>query len=149
MPPLSGRREDIPLLAIFFLQQLSDRYGKPLARLAPDAPESMLNASWPGNIRHPINVLERAVALSVSRVIRLAPLRETMQSEDDGLLPLDDARRRFEYDNLVRLLRMTHGNVSLAARAANRNRTDLYKLFRRHGIVPIDFKVIEQAPKSD
>ena len=140
MPALSERREDIPLLANHFLQQLASRYNKPLPRLAPEALEFMINAPWPGNIRQLINVLERAVALSISTVIPLALLQETMLGEDAGILPLEEARRRFEHDYLVRLLRMTHGNVTQAARMAQRNRTDFYKLLQRHGLTPTHFK---------
>jgi len=145
IPSLAERREDIPLLAAHFLQQLARRYEKPVARLAPEALECMLNASWPGNIRQLINTLERAVALSLSSVIPLALLQETMQEEDVGILPLDEARRHFEHDYLVRLLRMTRGNVAQSARMAQRNRTDFYKLLQRHELTPTLFKVTEET----
>ena len=148
IPSLSERREDIPLLANHFLQQLANRYGKRVSRLAPEALEFMLNASWPGNIRQLINVLERAVALNISTVIPLALLQETMQDVDTGILPLEEARRRFEHDYLVRLLRMTHGNVSQAARMAQRNRTDFYKLLQRHELTPVHFKDNEELPET-
>ena len=145
IPSLSERREDIPLLANHFLQQLAIRYNKPLSRLAPEALEFMLNAPWPGNIRQLINVLERAVALSISTVIPLALLQETMFGEDSGVQPLEEARRRFEHDYLVRLLRITRGNVTQAARMAQRNRTDFYKLLQRHELTPTYFKENEEA----
>ena len=146
IPSLSERREDIPLLANHFLQQLAGRYGRPLSRLAPEALEFMLNAPWPGNIRQLINVLERAVALSISTVIPLALLQETMFGEEAGVQPLEEARRRFEHDYLVRLLRMTRGNVTQAARMAQRNRTDFYKLLQRHDLTPTHFKEDEEMP---
>ena len=148
IPSLSERREDIPLLANHFLQQLADRYGKSISRLAPEALEFMLNAPWPGNIRQLINVLERAVALSISTVIPLALLQETMLGEEAGIQPLEEARRRFEHDYLVRLLRITRGNVTQAARMAQRNRTDFYKLLQRHGLTPIYFKENEEVPEN-
>jgi two-component system response regulator GlrR len=148
IPTLAERREDIPLLASHFLQQLARRYGKPVARLAPEALECMLNASWPGNIRQLVNALERAVALSLSSVIPLALLQETMQEEDVGILPLDEARRHFEHDYLVRLLRMTRGNVAQSARLAQRNRTDFYKLLQRHELSPTQFKASEETPEQ-
>ena len=148
IPSLSERREDIPLLANHFLQQLADRYGKSISRLAPEALEFMLNAPWPGNIRQLINVLERAVALSISTVIPLALLQETMLGEEAGIQPLEEARRRFEHDYLVRLLRITRGNVTQAARMAQRNRTDFYKLLQRHELTPIYFKENEEVPEN-
>ena len=148
IPSLSERREDIPLLASHFLHQLAVRYDKPLSRLAPEALEFMLNAPWPGNIRQLINVLERAVALSISTVIPLALLQETMLGEDAGVQPLEEARRRFEHDYLVRLLRITRGNVTQAARMAQRNRTDFYKLLQRHELTPTLFKEDDEAPET-
>ena len=148
IPSLSERREDIPLLANHFLQQLADRYGKSISRLAPEALEFMLNAPWPGNIRQLINVLERAVALSISTVIPLALLQETMLGEEAGIQPLEEARRRFEHDYLVRLLRITRGNVTQAARMAQRNRTDFYKLLQRHELTPTYFKENEEVPEN-
>ena len=145
IPSLSERREDIPLLANHFLHQLAERYNRPLSRLAPEALEFMINAPWPGNIRQLINVLERAVALSISTVIPLALLQETMLGEDAGVQPLEEARRRFEHDYLVRLLRITRGNVTHAARMAQRNRTDFYKLLQRHGLTPTHFKEDEES----
>jgi len=145
IPSLSERREDIPLLANHFLHQLAERYNRPLSRLAPEALEFMINAPWPGNIRQLINVLERAVALSISTVIPLTLLQETMLGEDAGVQPLEEARRRFEHDYLVRLLRITRGNVTHAARMAQRNRTDFYKLLQRHGLTPTHFKEDEET----
>ena len=55
--------------------------------------------------------------------------------------PLDQARRAFERDYLVRILGMTHGNVTQAARLAGRNRTEFYRLLDRHSISPASFKL--------
>jgi two-component system response regulator GlrR len=52
----------------------------------------------------------------------------------------EEARRRFERDYLTRLLKLTEGSVSQAARLANRNRTEFYKLLQRHGLEPARFK---------
>ena len=56
------------------------------------------------------------------------------------MVPFDEARRRFESDYLVRLLKMTGGNVAQAAKLAQRNRTDFYKLLQRHALEPALFK---------
>ena len=55
--------------------------------------------------------------------------------------PLGEARRAFERDYLMRILRMTHGNVTQAARLAGRNRTEFYRLLDRHSISPASFKL--------
>jgi two-component system response regulator GlrR len=56
------------------------------------------------------------------------------------LTPLDEARRAFERDYLVRTLKITEGNVTHAARLAGRNRTEFYRLLERHALAPAMFK---------
>ena len=60
--------------------------------------------------------------------------------------PLDKARRAFERDYLVRILRITEGNVTRAARLAGRNRTEFYRLLDRHALAPSAFK---PSPRGD
>src|SRR4051794_17020448 len=64
LPPLRQRKEDIPLLAQFFLQRYSEENERPLRRLTPEAMRPLLSYSWPGNVRELENVIERAVVLS-------------------------------------------------------------------------------------
>ena len=59
---------------------------------------------------------------------------------DYGLPRLDEARRSFERDYLVRILTITAGNVTRAARLAGRNRTEFYRVLDRHGLSPTSFK---------
>ncbi len=140
LPPLAQRREDIPLLASHFLQQLAARYGKDVASLAPDALELMLCASWPGNVRQLFNVVEQTVALSVTPLVPASLVQRALQQAAANLSSLDEAKRRFERDYLVQLLKMTRGNVSQAARLAKRNRSDFYSLLARHELDPGQFK---------
>jgi two-component system response regulator GlrR len=140
VPSLARRREDIPLLAEHFRQKLAARSGKKISGFAPDAMEVLLNAAWPGNIRQLINVIEQAVALSTTPVISADLLQVALRDTPEKIPPLAEARRKFEQDYLVRLMQMTQGNVSQAARIADRNRTDFYKLLQRHHIVPTLFK---------
>jgi two-component system response regulator GlrR len=140
LPPLAQRREDIPLLANHFLQHLADRYGKNVSALAPDAMELMLSASWPGNVRQLFNVVEQTVALSITQLVPASLVQRALQQTAANLTSLDDAKRRFERDYLVQLLKMTRGNVSQAARLAKRNRSDFYSLLARHELDPGQFK---------
>ena len=140
VPNLARRREDIPLLAEHFRKILAVRSGKKLTGFAPEAMEMLLNASWPGNIRQLINVVEQAVALSTTPVISADLLQAALRVSPEKFPTLAEARRKFEQDYLVRLMQMTRGNVSQAARIADRNRTDFYKLLQRHHIVPQLFK---------
>jgi DNA-binding NtrC family response regulator len=64
LPPLRQRKEDIPLLAQFFLQRYSEENERPMRHLTPEAMRPLLSYSWPGNVRELENVIERAVVLS-------------------------------------------------------------------------------------
>jgi DNA-binding NtrC family response regulator len=64
LPSLRQRKEDIPLLADFFLQRYSEENGRPMRRLTPEALRPLMAYSWPGNVRELENVIERAVVLS-------------------------------------------------------------------------------------
>lgn len=139
LSPLAQRRDDIPLLARHFLQQLSERYQKPVNAFAPEAMELLIRASWPGNVRQLLNVVEQAVALATAPVIPASLIQLALRDADE-FVSFDEARRRFEADYLSRLLKLTAGNVTQAARLARRNRTDFYKLLQRHGLEPTLFK---------
>ncbi len=71
MPALRERREDIPLLAIFFLERLARKFGRPLREIAPDSLRDLMAYHWPGNIRELQNIIERAVVLSTGEVLHL------------------------------------------------------------------------------
>ncbi|MFA4968534.1 MAG: sigma 54-interacting transcriptional regulator [Sulfuritalea sp.] len=139
IPDLAGRRDDIPLLANHFLRQLALRYRKEINGFAPEATELLIRAPWPGNVRQLLNVVEQAVALTTGPIVTLALVQKSI-SELGEILPFDEARRSFESDYLIRLLKMTGGNVTQAAKLAQRNRTDFYKLLQRHALDPALFK---------
>ena len=140
LPALRERREDIPLLLAHFLKELSIRYEKNVNALSHDALEMMSAATWSGNIRQLYNVAEQVVALSSSEIVSTKVVEQAMQVEMQGLESFEEARRRFEYDYLTRLLKLTQGSVTQAARLAKRNRTEFYKLLQRHGIEAAHFK---------
>ena len=140
LPALRERREDIPLLVSTFLKQLSKRYDKNVNALSHDALEMMGAATWPGNVRQLYNVVEQVVALSSGEIVSTKIVEQAMQMELQGLDSFEEARRRFEYDYLTRLLKLTQGNVTQAAKLAKRNRTEFYKLLLRHAIEAAHFK---------
>jgi len=76
VPPLRERPEDIPLLALHFLQRFSEQMGKPLRGLAPEAVDALRRYSWPGNVRELENAIERSVALETDEVVSLRSLPE-------------------------------------------------------------------------
>jgi two-component system response regulator GlrR len=140
VPALAERREDVVPLAQHFLAATAARYGKDVRAFAPEALELLIAAPWPGNVRQLANAVEQAVALATSPILTAALVAAALKSEPVGLTPLDEAKRAFERDYLVRILRLTRGNVSQAARLAQRNRTEFYKLLERHQLQPGMFK---------
>jgi two-component system response regulator GlrR len=140
IPTLVERREDIPLLANHFLTRLAERYRKSRLSLAPEAMQLLVSAQWPGNVRQLLNVIEQSVALAPTEVIPESLVRQALDAGDTTLTPLDEARRAFERDYLVRILKITGGNVTKAARLAGRNRTEFYRLLERHSLEPGMFK---------
>ena len=140
LPSLAERREDIPLLAAHILRTLGERYRKPAPTLAPDAMASLVAAPWPGNVRQLINLLEQAVALTPTAVIPASLVQNALKEDAAALVPFEEARKTFERDYLVRLLKITGGNVTQAAQLARRNRTEFYKLLQRHRLEPGMFK---------
>ena len=138
IPPLSERPEDILLLATHFLSKISPEMR---ISLTPDALYTLQKARWPGNVRQLKNVLEQVVSLSLTPSIPAALVNRVVRECDEESLPaFDDARREFEREYLARLLETTAGNVAHAARVAQRNRTEFYKLLAKHGLDPVSFK---------
>jgi two-component system response regulator GlrR len=142
LPALCERREDIPVLATHFLHQLADRYKKTLNGFASEAMETLVKSAWPGNVRELYNVVEQAVALSTTSIITHALVDSAMRGQSAELSSFESARSEFERDYLAKLLKITGGNVTQAARLAKRNRTEFYKLLQRHHLDPKLFKAV-------
>ncbi len=141
LPSLDARREDIPLLVRHFLLQTVQRYGKCDCSISHEAIALLVSLSWPGNVRQLANFVEQLVALTTTSVIGLPAVQALLEGEGDvSTTSFEEARRAFERDYLVQLLRIASGNVAQAARLAKRNRTDFYKLLERNGIDPASFK---------
>lgn len=139
LPALRARRDDIPLLAQHFLEQLSPQ-GKQTRHFSAEAMETLASASWPGNIRQLRNVVEQTMVLSHTTVIPEALVKRALKKDDGEIVPFADARDHFERDYLVEVLHVTAGNVTQAAQLARRNRTEFYRLLRRHHLDPHSFR---------
>ena len=149
LPPLSERREDIPLLANHFLVTLAAKYHKRLSGFAPEALKALSTAAWPGNVRQLYNVVEQVCALSSTPLVPLALVQRALRSPSIQVLTFAEAKQRFERDYLVGLLKLTDGNVADAARLADRNRTEFYRLMQKHGLTPGHFKADSSQPSPE
>jgi len=140
IPALAERPEDIVPLALHFLKQVAARYRKEVTSFAPEALEQLVIAPWPGNVRQLQNVVEQTVALATNGMIPASLVQSALNDRASALTSLDEAKRTFERDYLVRILKITQGNVAQAAKLAQRNRTEFYKLLERHRLEPALFK---------
>jgi formate hydrogenlyase transcriptional activator len=135
VPPLRDRREDIPLLVRYFVQQNARRMNKRITSIPADAMEALTRYHWPGNIRELQNFVERAVIVSSGSVLQ-APVRELKRSvaaPGGGTVTLAAA----ESDAIVRALKEAGGRVGGEQGAAARlgmKRTTLQAKMRKLGI---------------
>ncbi|QDE68498.1 MULTISPECIES: sigma-54-dependent transcriptional regulator [Myxococcus] len=152
LPPLRERREDIPLLAMHFVQKAAKTYRQPVDGLEPDALRALTGYSWPGNVRQLENAIERAVAITTGSRVGADALPPEVTGGQQGALPADHlvkmpfreavdlARDRASRDYLIALLREFGGNVTRAAERAGMERESLHRLLKRFGLRSDDFK---------
>jgi two-component system response regulator GlrR len=139
LPPLSQRREDIPLLATHFLAELAKSDDRHV--FAPEAVELLMAAEWPGNGSQLRNLIRQAAALAAGPVISAEVVQRALGGSGAARVPtFDEAREEFTRTYLSQLLQITRGNVTQAAKLAGRNRTDFYKLLSRHDLQPDEYK---------
>jgi two-component system, NtrC family, response regulator GlrR len=141
IPSLAQRREDIPILATHFLKRLETRYGPRVKGFSPDALEMLVHYEWPGNVRQLHNVVEQSVALSTTPLVPVTLIQSALREDGRTVPSLREARNEFERDYLIRVLKMSQGNVSKAAKMAKRNRTEFYRLLNRHRLDSSLFKM--------
>lgn len=140
VPPLRDRRDDIPILAQAFAKEVAHRDARAAPVFAPEALAVLVNASWSGNVRQLRNVVEYCVALTPGGVIAVDTVQEALRGRSESLPTLDDIRADAERSYLVQVLRLSGGNVTRAAKAAGRNRTEFYRLLGKHNIEPATFR---------
>jgi len=143
LPGLDARRADIPLLVAHFIDRWAERVPGAARGFAPDALVLLQEAPWPGQVRQLRSVVEQALGRAVTPLIPASLVRRLLSEDNEReMSAFDEARRTFEYEYLVELLRTTSGNVARAARIAQRNRTEFYKLLARHALDPATFKPV-------
>jgi len=140
LPTLAERREDIPLLAQHFLNSSNQQTTLDIKGFSQEAMEVLIAAPWPGNVRQLQNVVEQSVALSTESIIVASLVKNALREDSSPLLSFQQAKDEFERNYLANLLKLTAGNVSHAARIAQRNRTEFYKLLNRHHLTAEAFR---------
>ena len=147
LPALAERREDIALLAQQFVAEIAgDSKGAPTKTLVPEAVEMLMAAPWPGNVRQLRNVVQQAAVLSAGEIVPASAVATALEGRRETLPSFDAARRDFERDYLIRVLKLTGGSVARAAQIAQRNRQDFYKLLKRHSLESAMFKAPAATP---
>jgi len=140
IPPLRERKEDIPALVEIFLREFSHQMKKEIKGISPSAMQKLMLHDWPGNVRELKNTIEYAITMTRHQVITEDLILQGKSLYQDHLAPLKEARDAFEKDYITRLLDITKGNVSKAAKLAGKYRADFYHLLRKHNILPEEFK---------
>ena len=139
VPPLRERREDIPLLADYFLNHFTTAYGRKPKELTPDAYRLLQEYSWPGNVRELKNLMERIVILCPqtrieARHIPLHPGRRAAERTAERFGSLEEVRRAAEREYILKKLEEAGGNVTRAAELLGLERSHLYRKMRSLGI---------------
>ncbi len=140
LPPLRERKEEIPMLARYFLKKFTKNMNKNIERLSPAVLQKLVLHSWPGNVRELENSIECAVAMATQNTITEDLVLQPQESDEAHLRPLKNAKKDFEKNYLIQLIELTQGNVSQAAKLAGKYRADLYELLKKHDLNPADFR---------
>jgi two-component system response regulator HydG len=143
LPPLRARGNDVLKLAAHFLKQRAAIDDKHVTGLSPSAAQRLLAYSWPGNVRELQNYIERAVAFAQYDEIVVEDLPESVRNyqpsqlvldtdDPSAFLSMEEVERRY----IQRVLEVTNGNKTLAARTLGFDRTTLYRKMERYGLAP-------------
>jgi two-component system, NtrC family, response regulator HydG len=138
LPPLRGRREDIPLLLEHFIALYSEKYNVAPKRLSAAALAGLTAHAWPGNVRALRHAIERAVILSEGERLELADF--SLASGGAGgsaaapVTPDSSRLESVERDTIARALAAHERNISRAAESLGLTRASLYRRMQKHGL---------------
>jgi len=139
VPPLRDRKEDIPVLARYFLTEFSAEYGKKTRELSEGALEILMRYPWPGNVRELKNLVERLVIVCPQSRIEphhLPPelFRGVAESPQQPYSTLHEARSAYEREFILRKLQEHRWNMTQTASALGLERSHLYRKMKSLGI---------------
>jgi DNA-binding NtrC family response regulator len=140
IPSLGERREDIPLLVRHFLQQFNVKNEREVS-IEAEAVRRLQEMNWPGNVRELENTVNRLAIFAPTGQITQADVEAEAGRAQEGVHPeaamataAPDRLVELEREHIVRILKLTHGNKSEAARRLGIERKTLYKKALRLGI---------------
>jgi len=147
LPPLRIRKESIPMFVEHFIKDFNSVMNKNVRGISNEGMKKLISHSWPGNVRELKNVIEYSMAMSTGDFISedlLLPVQKYEEKDSNfkksNLKSLRVAKQDFEKDYLVKLLRLTHGNVSQASKLAGKYRADFYNLMNKYDLEPDNFR---------
>ncbi len=130
VPPLRERGDDILVLADFYLNRFTSKYGKPGLRINQDAQDKLLSYPWPGNVRELLHTIERGVILSEESVLRPADFllnsKNSIVSENNRI-----TLEEMEFQMISNALDLNDGNYSAAAEQLGISRQTLYNKMKK------------------
>jgi DNA-binding NtrC family response regulator len=142
IPPLRERREDIPSLLDYYLEFFAQENNKKRKTLSEEAFRFLLlDYAWPGNIRELKNLMERLNILTKGAVIDIYDVKKNIPHYEKGFIidnsmSLKKAKENFEKNFILNALKKNAFNISKSAADLQVERSNLYKLIKRLGIVP-------------
>ena len=138
IPTVADRKDDIPLLASYFLNQANKKFSKTINGFAPNVLRILLRYSWPGNIRELKNVINRAVILATEDYITLDELMLGEISSNvryKGNTTLVDATHEAEIDTIKKALKKANGNKAETAKILGISRRNLYRKLNKFDLL--------------
>jgi Nif-specific regulatory protein len=140
MPPLRERREDISLLAAYFVSKYGSRVKRRVIGLSDDARGALLAYDWPGNVRELENAIERAVVLGSGDLVRLEDLPEPVLDSSSREVPAPDdyyaAVKEAKRQLILKTLDDVDGSYTAAAKRLGMHVNYLHRLVRNLGLRP-------------
>jgi two-component system nitrogen regulation response regulator NtrX len=137
IPPLRERKEDIPLLADYFLKGFAQQYGQKPKKLSKRAMQALMGYDWPGNVRELKNIIERFVIMNPAEIIDFKEMPFVVEEESLDIYKsktLREAREQFERNFIIRKLKEHNWNVSKTAEEMEIERSNLHRKIKALGI---------------
>jgi two-component system, NtrC family, response regulator GlrR len=150
LPALRERKADIPLIANHFLDKYAFEFNKQAQNLSSEALQKLLIYEWPGNVRELENVIQRIIVFALQPIIQkndiVLSLSKNIEVQESFQTNKSRAVAQFERSYIQKILLAYHGNISQAAKAAQKNRRAFWELIRKHNIDVPQYKSNFQKP---